>query len=221
MSKKEYNNRLLQDAAKRGSASEVARLIPISDTYGHHSLALQKAAFHGHTECVKLLIPVSKPKADSSKALFLASQNGHLECVKLLIPHSTVSDNDYESILAATEQGHLECVKTLLDAAPESCKWVILQGAQYNQIQCVQHAITFAQNSDNVDFAMACAAEEGYKEMVHLLFPHCDAQLALQKMAERGYQNTQLIEQLLAEKMHQKLSEEIGEKTTHRSSKKI
>jgi hypothetical protein len=51
----------LADAAARGDAAEVKRLIPLGNPRAWDSAALRWAAYKGHAECVLLLAPVSEP----------------------------------------------------------------------------------------------------------------------------------------------------------------
>ena len=113
MSNIEDNTRLLIKAAETGDASEVQRLIPISDPKGNDSEALYVAAIYGHARCVELLLPVSDPQANGSYGLKMAARNGHTQCVKLLIPSGHPKTQNSCALQLAVEYGHTQCVELL------------------------------------------------------------------------------------------------------------
>ena len=113
MSNIEDNTRLLIQAAERGDAVEVQRLIPISNPKGNDSEALYVAAIYGHARCVELLIGVSDPQANGSYGLKMAARNGHTQCVKLLIPSGHPNTQNSYALQLAVEYGHTQCVELL------------------------------------------------------------------------------------------------------------
>lgn len=89
------NNELLVKAARSGDASEVQRLIPLSNPQHNHSCALRMAAENGYTECVKLLLPHSNAKAMNNMALRKATLRRHYDCIDVLCEVSDVAKTLY------------------------------------------------------------------------------------------------------------------------------
>lgn len=157
MSHIEDNTELLIQAAEKGDATEVQRLIPLSNPKNSDFAALRYAAAFGHTECVKLLIPVSDPGSETCYALHWAARGGHAQCVELLIPN-THPKNGNIALRAAAESGHPECVKLLIP---------IGNPKDYNSL------------------ALQLAALSGHTPCVELLYPVSDAIAALRSLKHR------------------------------------
>ncbi len=123
------NTQLLIQAAERGDAAEVQRLIPISEPSFNSSWALQVAASDGYVDCVQLLIPVSEPKTKNSVTLRAAARSGHAQCVALLIPVSDPKVYGSVALRIAAENGHTQCVELLY---PVSEPMVALKQLQHD-----------------------------------------------------------------------------------------
>lgn len=80
------NNSKLINAARRGDAEQVKKLLAAGEPKAYRCTALRQAASEGHAEVVKLLLPVSDSKTCRSAALRWAAYNGHVDVVKLLLP---------------------------------------------------------------------------------------------------------------------------------------
>jgi len=135
MSNIEDNTKFLIQAAEKGDAAEVQRLIPLSDPKTYNSQALHRSAYYGHADCVQLLIPVSDP----CDILKWAARFGHAECVDLLIPvsHPEVCNG---ALIEAAAEGHVECVKRLIPVSNPKAhnSQALLRAAWSGHIQCIE-----------------------------------------------------------------------------------
>lgn len=127
----------------------------------NNMVLLWEAAKHGNADEVRRLIPISYCAKWNSNPLMNAVRNGHAECVELLIPVS--NPKDYNTALwFASGHDSVECVKLLLTVADP----------KHKNSQALQSAVV-----------------HGNQEIVDLLYPLSDPDVALAQMTTR-FQNT-------------------------------
>lgn len=90
-------------------------LVPLLDPTDEESRALREAAERGYADIVARLIPVSDTRARGSAALICAAGGGHADCVSLLLPHSNPKDNESAALASAAHKGRWRVVDMLWD----------------------------------------------------------------------------------------------------------
>lgn len=106
---------LLVEAAKRGNAEEVRRILKNKHPAMCANRALATAAAWGNTECLELLLLAADPCTEDSLALRWAAEFGQLECVQRLIPVSNIRDGDSGALFAACEYEYKDCIDVLFE----------------------------------------------------------------------------------------------------------
>lgn len=164
-------------AAKRGMASVVQKLIPLSDPApaGEQSLVLANAARGGSVETVLALLPVTDPLADDSKALGEAAKAGHAEVVRLLIPVSGPKARESSALSAAARGGHARIVKLLLPASSS----IICATQVFPAVAALGHIpvlkvllkARLPDAGDTYTLGLDLAARNGHASVVDLLIP--------------------------------------------------
>lgn len=165
------NTEELIEWAAIGNYKEVKRLIPISNPMANGSAALREAVENGHTDIVKLLIPHSNVKADGSHLLQDALKSGQIECAKLLIPASDTIGHSFMVMSRAAYLENKEYVKLL---APH-CRHEHVMHA-FSSLNMVDEAKDLLPQCEpnELKIAFAVAVDQGHKEMIDILRPHCD-----------------------------------------------
>lgn len=167
-------------AAKRGMASVVQKLIPLSDPApaGEQSLVLANAARSGSVETVLALLPVTDPLADDSKALEEAAKAGHAEVVRLLIPVSDPKARESSALSAAARGGHARIVKLLLPVSSS----IICATQVFPAVAALGHIpvlkvllkARLPDPGDTYTLGLDLAARNGRASVVDLLIPEIE-----------------------------------------------
>lgn len=120
--------KLLLDAAERGDAAEIKRLLAagadVNAADKDGGTALDAAAYYGHADCVKILLAagadVHAVNIDGWTALMAAANRGKTEVVKLLLAAgadvNAAANAGQTVLMVAVINGHVEVVKVLLAA---------------------------------------------------------------------------------------------------------
>ncbi|HHA2592910.1 TPA: ankyrin repeat domain-containing protein [Stenotrophomonas maltophilia] len=164
-------------AAKRGMASVVQKLIPLSDPTpaGEQSLVLANAAKSGSIETVLALLPVTDPLADDSEALEEAAKAGHADIVRLLIPLSDPKARQSSALSAAARSGHAGVVKLLLPVSSS----IICATQVFPTVAALGHIpvlkvllrARLPDAGDTYTLGLDLAARDGQASVVDLLIP--------------------------------------------------
>lgn len=160
----EHNTQLLVKATENGNATEVARLIPLSDPKQDFSYPLRIAAQRGFADCLALLIPVSDPTAKNYDAFKQAASRKHLKCLQVLLPLVN-EDAKSEGLHFMAFQQWGEGVAFLVPSVQKSdLSKALSTAALRNSKECFE--IIFAQIA-----ALRAAALKGYAHYVDVLYP--------------------------------------------------
>ncbi len=164
-------------AARRGMASVVQKLIPLSDPTpaGEQSLVLANAAKSGSIETVLALLPVTDPLADDSEALEEAAKAGHADIVRLLIPLSDPKARQSSALSAAARSGHAGVVKLLLPVSSS----IICATQVFPTVAALGHIpvlkvllrARLPDAGDTYTLGLDLAARDGHASVVDLLIP--------------------------------------------------
>ncbi len=167
-------------AAKRGMASVVQKLIPLSNPTpaGEQSLVLANAAKSGSIETVLALLPVTDPLADDSEALEEAAKAGHAEVVRLLIPLSDPKARQSSALSAAARSGHARIVKLLLPVSSS----IICATQVFPTVAALGHIpvlkvllkARLPDPGDTYTLGLDLAARNGHASVVDLLIPEIE-----------------------------------------------
>lgn len=167
-------------AAKRGMASVVQKLIPLSNPTpaGEQSLVLANAAKSGSIETVLALLPVTDPLADDSEALEEAAKAGHADVVRLLIPLSDPKARQSSALSAAARSGHAGIVKLLLPVSSSiiSATRVFPAVAELGNIPVLKVLLKarLPDAADAYTLGLDLAAGNGHASVVDLLIPEIE-----------------------------------------------
>lgn len=167
----EHNTQLLVNAVKNGNATEVARLIPMSDPKKDFSYPLLLAAQKGFANCLMLLLPVSDPSAKDYEAFRNAATRKNLECLQLLLPFVN-EDAKSEALHLMAFQRWVEGVAFLTPLVQKSgLSKALSTAAMRNSRECFD--VIFSQIDPTMDInpALRVAALKGYTHYVDVLYP--------------------------------------------------
>lgn len=185
-----HNNDLLQAAALKGDAKEVARLIPISDPKAEDSYALYLAVRGDFEECVRLLIPVSDCTTEENWVLSVAVMNRNIDIVKLLLPHTDPAFN-HKCADRAAIYGLDEILALILphcDPDPKHYSGAVTHCAREGFDGCLKLLLPYAQ-PDIIDKAHALGWMTQHCKVVDILYPlsNKNATLNMLKNIEECY----------------------------------
>lgn len=187
-------------------------------------IALQQgfkyACIKSYTAAFELLLPLIDPKYNFSESLRLVSYNGIAEMVQRLLPISDPTAMGCVALKSAAEGGHWSVLDQLMGNVEESSlpqevvEDIVRCAARSANLQFLKRLLPFNSQQLNGCYVVL-AAEKGNREVVDLLYPHCET-FYLPSMLQASLERNQISQENYnyvlhydEHKTHEKIAQEV------------